>query len=245
MPKVDFKRVETDAEVENIEIKDGQLIYSKSGKTFMDYGDERIPTGSGAGSGTPEVYIQEEQPTTEDWKIWIDTNELNNLGSEVVNTLDGNETNKAPSVKVVKEISQKNVIMGVLNDTLTFKPTSDYTTKNIPITQSILVGNKLSITDNKIVIGKGINIVKVSALINLKSAYSSYTIGISISKNGDAKMVRYHNKLGTNFDSLTIPTFLMNVQEGDKIGLDLYIDMKDTTFEIIKDRTFISVEEIG
>lgn len=105
MPKVDFKRVETDAEVENIEIKDGQLIYSKSGKTFMDYGDERIPTGSGAGSGTPEVYIQEEEPTNEDWKIWIDTNEINNLGSEVVNTLDGNETNKAPSVNVVNRLN--------------------------------------------------------------------------------------------------------------------------------------------
>lgn len=107
MPKVDFKRVETDAEVENIEIKDGQLIYSKSGKTFMDYGDERIPTGSGAGSGTPEVYIQEEEPTNEDWKIWIDTNEINNLGSEVVNSLDGNETNKSPSVNVVNNALNK------------------------------------------------------------------------------------------------------------------------------------------
>ena len=100
MPKVDFKRVETDAEVENIEIKDGQLIYSKSGKTFMDYGTERIPTGSGGGS---EIVISPEQPTTEDWKIWIDSDEVQNLGSEVVDTLEGNETNKAPSVRAVKE----------------------------------------------------------------------------------------------------------------------------------------------
>ena len=50
MPKVEFKRVETDEEVENINIKDGQLIYSKTGKTFMDYGNERIPTGSGGSS---------------------------------------------------------------------------------------------------------------------------------------------------------------------------------------------------
>ena len=47
MAKVDFLRVETDEDVENIDIKDGQLIYSKSGKTFMDFDDERIPTGAG------------------------------------------------------------------------------------------------------------------------------------------------------------------------------------------------------
>lgn len=102
MPKVDFKRVETDEEIENLEIVDGQLIYSKSGKTFMDYGDERIPTGSGGGS---EIVISSEKPTNEDWKIWIDTNELNNLGSEVVDTLEGNETNKAPSVNAVNKLN--------------------------------------------------------------------------------------------------------------------------------------------
>lgn len=73
MPKVEFKRVQTDAEVENIDIKDGQLIYSKSGKTYMDYGSERIPTGSGGGGGSTEVYIQDTEPTEEDWKIWIDS----------------------------------------------------------------------------------------------------------------------------------------------------------------------------
>lgn len=50
MPKVEFKRVETDEEVENINIKDGQLIYTGTGKTYMDYGNQRIPTGSGGSS---------------------------------------------------------------------------------------------------------------------------------------------------------------------------------------------------
>lgn len=103
MPKVEFKRVETDAEVENIDIKDGQLIYSKSGKTYMDYGDERIATGSGGGSVNvdtemsdisenavqnkvikeyvddqvnsipEEVIVSDTQPTGDDWKLWIDS----------------------------------------------------------------------------------------------------------------------------------------------------------------------------
>lgn len=47
-----------------------------------------------------EVYIQDNQP--EDGKIWIDTGEISNLGTEVVNSLEGNQTNKAPSVNILK-----------------------------------------------------------------------------------------------------------------------------------------------
>jgi len=86
MAKVEFKRVETDAEIEDIDIKDGQLIYSKSGKTYMDYGNERIPTGSGGEGGSTEVYIQDTEPTEEDAKIWIDTGEVQNRGSEITNS---------------------------------------------------------------------------------------------------------------------------------------------------------------
>lgn len=111
MPKVEFKRVETDEEVENINIKDGQLIYSKTGKTFMDYGNERIPTGSGGSSVEvdtemsdtsenavqnkvikqyvdsqtvpEEVIISDTQPTGDDWKIWIDSDEVGSQASEL------------------------------------------------------------------------------------------------------------------------------------------------------------------
>lgn len=115
MPKVEFKRVETDEEVENINIKDGQLIYSKTGKTFMDYGNERIPTGSGGSSVNvdtemsdtsenavqnkvikeyvddqidsipEEVIVSDTQPTSTGNKIWIDTGEVGSAVSEITN----------------------------------------------------------------------------------------------------------------------------------------------------------------
>lgn len=53
--------------------------------------------------GTNDIRIQKEQPTDNDWKIWIDSDEVQNLGSEVVNTLEGNEINKAPSVQIINE----------------------------------------------------------------------------------------------------------------------------------------------
>lgn len=67
-------------------------LYCYDGTIFSSYG----------GGTSNEIVISEEQPTTEDWKIWINPDEpINNIGSEVVDTLEGNETNKAPSVRAV------------------------------------------------------------------------------------------------------------------------------------------------
>lgn len=52
-----------------------------------------------------EVIIGTEPPSPEDknWKIYIDSDEAQNLGSEVVDSLAGNESNLAPSVRAIKE----------------------------------------------------------------------------------------------------------------------------------------------
>ena len=46
-----------------------------------------------------EVIIGEEQP--DEGKLWIDTREISNLGTEVVDNINGTQTNKAPSVRAV------------------------------------------------------------------------------------------------------------------------------------------------
>ena len=66
-----------------------------------------------------EVIIGNVQPSEKDdnWKIWINSDEVQNLGSEVVDTLDGNETDKSPSVRAVKEelnvYSTKERVIGI------------------------------------------------------------------------------------------------------------------------------------
>lgn len=54
MAKVTYKRVETNDLVNGIPIVDGQLIYSKQGKTYMDYGEERV-----AINGTTDTEIND------------------------------------------------------------------------------------------------------------------------------------------------------------------------------------------
>lgn len=86
-------RSELAIKADNLSIVDDKLQLM-SGLTPI--GDQITVSVSGN-----EVVISPEQPTGEDWKLWIDSDEVQNLGSEVVDTLDGNETNKAPSVNAV------------------------------------------------------------------------------------------------------------------------------------------------
>lgn len=56
MAKVSFKRIEDSANINEVPILDGQLIYTKDGKVYMDYEGERISIGQGGGgSGGDDI----------------------------------------------------------------------------------------------------------------------------------------------------------------------------------------------
>lgn len=79
--KVKFKR-KTTSEIDNLEIEDGSLIYNvENGKTYMDYGNNRIPTGGGANGG---IYVGDTEPTDPDITLWVDTPITETKASEIV-----------------------------------------------------------------------------------------------------------------------------------------------------------------
>lgn len=59
MAKVLFKRIEDSANINNIEIEDGSFIVTGDGKTYVDYGEDRIPT-----SGTPDTEMSDRSTNT-------------------------------------------------------------------------------------------------------------------------------------------------------------------------------------
>lgn len=74
MAKVKFSRIESSENINNIPLVDGQLIYTKDGKAYLDYGSERIEIVSG-GDTTPvgaiSVFaeVDETSPLMSDWVI--------------------------------------------------------------------------------------------------------------------------------------------------------------------------------
>lgn len=70
----------TTEEINSRAIIDGQLLYDTStGETYIDYGSQRISTGSGNA-----IFIGENEPTNPATQLWIDPTEmLNVIGSEI------------------------------------------------------------------------------------------------------------------------------------------------------------------
>lgn len=89
----------TTEQIQSQPIIDGQLLYDIStGETYIDYNGERISTGSGN-----SIHIGADTPENDATQIWIDPTEpVTNIGTEVVNNLDGDETYMAPSVHAIK-----------------------------------------------------------------------------------------------------------------------------------------------
>lgn len=74
MAKVLFTRTDTNDKVETIPFKDGQIIYTKDGKTYLDYGTDRIELVSGGdtipiGSVMPFAEIDSTSALMSDWLL--------------------------------------------------------------------------------------------------------------------------------------------------------------------------------
>lgn len=161
-----------------------------------------------------EVVISKTEPTNEDWKIWIDTDEVNNLGSEVVDTLDGNETNKAPSVNAVNNKFEKSILDAWR---------SDYTTKGTDYEKvnfngiNNKKGTAFTVSDGNIICNKDM-------LISIEGSYywtgiSSKRVGYRVAINGESR--RVFNKfcdVGSYYD-VSLDRVLYQVKQGDVISL--------------------------
>ena len=89
----------TTEELMNREIIDGQILYDTlTGESYIDYEGKRISTGSGNA-----IHIGENEPTNNSTQLWIPSDEFSSIGTEVVNSLEGNEERMAPSVAAVNE----------------------------------------------------------------------------------------------------------------------------------------------
>lgn len=111
MAKVLFTRTDTNDKVETIPFKDGQIIYTKDGKTYLDYGTERIELVSGGdtipiGSVMPFAEVDSTSALMSDWLLCDGRAVSRTIYSELFNLIgttygagDGSTTFNLPDVK--------------------------------------------------------------------------------------------------------------------------------------------------
>lgn len=120
------------------------------------------------------------------------------------------------SENAINEATEKNIITAY--PTATLSNVSDNTL--IKLAESIIVGDKLTLKDNAIVIGKGITKVKVSGSIFFQGLPSNQVYMFpNLKKNNSIFASPIVSKGVTDFQSVVFSTTLIEVTEGDKITM--------------------------
>lgn len=129
-------------QINNYESRSGQLLYNtETGETYLDDNGELILTGSGN-----ILKVSEEEPTNPGTKVWINPNELQKVDStEVIDSLEGNETNLAPSVRAVKNAlsySTEEQVIGTWMGKPLYRKV--FTVDSLPNAEAITIDTNLS-----------------------------------------------------------------------------------------------------
>lgn len=95
MAKVLFKRYESNIEAEESQIIDGQFIVTKEGKTFVDYGSDRIAVGGTLDSQMSDTSINGVENKV--IKTYVDEN-VSSIESDIEDLQEDIENNYQPKI---------------------------------------------------------------------------------------------------------------------------------------------------
>lgn len=222
----------TTEEISRRAIINGQLLYDiEKGIAYIDVvdpnvieflGKERIKL-SGGGAGGSSIHIGEEEPM-DDSTLWIDSDSFDSVGSEVVDSLEGDEVTKAPSVKTVNSL--RNIITATFSANHTITTTEVFET--VLLNSANIFGDKFELTnDGGILIKKGISKIKVGANINFQTVTEGLKY-IAIYKNNEVIIQNVTNIKERT--TLTLSPSLCDVTENDII----YLKVMGTKSDILR-----------
>lgn len=234
MAKVLFKR-KTTQEIEDLPIEDGALIYNTdNGKTYMDFNEERIQTG---GNADTMIAIGGEEPTDEDIKIWFPDETIKTKASEVINSMEGNETDLAPSVNIVKDyIKNENSLIYCKKQT-NLSLSLNY--QNIEDWEEIYnLGDAFELAEGIVKVKKANHVIVKSKLrISATGTPMFYSY---ILKNGSNVKTSWVIQ-GARADCTLINEAIIEVVEGDTLTCSIY---GDSGTSLKEDATTFIVEKI-
>ena len=125
-----------------------------------------------------------------------------------------NATNLNGNFNELDEKTEHHIITASMSSNFT-KSTTDY--EILPLNTSLIVGNKLSLSNNGIVVGSNVSKVKVSAKLSFNSVATSGLKWLTIFNNNDAVSANPANLSARNMVYST--DTLIEVSAGDIITL--------------------------
>lgn len=151
-------------------------------------------------------------------------------------------------IKRIKNLEEANILKACLtSDNTTLTSEGNYSRKEIPLSQTLKIGTKLSFSNNGIVIGEDVNHIKISTKVIATSPTKSTLCGLNIMKNGQDISCCYDNTGATwSFNTFSNTKETFEVQPGDVIKLCYYFNSvgDEVTLRQYGESTFLEVEVV-
>ena len=120
--------------------------------------------------------------------------------------------------KTIKKIVTKHIVQCNLG-TRNVVANSD---NNANFSSSLIVGSKLSVSENKVVIGEDVSKIKINMIVNLQAQSGGLSdVSIRVLKNNNVvgRSYSYHSNLGVYYyATCVISNFILEVQNNDEIS---------------------------
>ena len=161
---------------------------------------------------------------------------ITNINSNI-NTINSNITN----------LQEKNILKAVLiTDNTQLTSTTNYQTLEIPISQDLKIGNRLSCSNNKVIIGTNVNHIKISGACIIQNSSQANLHGFVVRRNNTELVSDYKTLTTTSYNDFQIPIALYEVEAGDEISIGIYLNMQgnSTTIKKYARSTFLEVEVV-
>lgn len=147
-----------------------------------------------------------------------------------------------------KQDKQKHILKAILDtDNTTITSSKDYDSVLVSLKQYIKMGNKLSFSNGKIVVGSGVNYIRISAQVMMSYIPSSLrTMGLAVYITNSQVYTNYGIRTSSDFLTYNAPGMIFPVKAGDTVSVHVYIEPSGTSVKLRKysQSTFLQVEVI-
>lgn len=148
-----------------------------------------------------------------------------------------------------KQDKQKHILKAILaTDNTTITSAQDYDSVLVPLGEQYLkFGNKLSLSNGKIVIGSGVNYIRISAQVMMSYIPSSLRLmGLAVYITNSQVYTNYGIRTSSDFLTYNAPGMIFPAKAGDTVSIHVYIEPSGTSVKLRKysQSTFLQVEVI-
>lgn len=148
-----------------------------------------------------------------------------------------------------KQDKQKHILKAILaDDNTTITSSKDYDAILVPLGEQYLkFGDKLSLSNGKILIGSGVNYIRISAQVMMSYIPSSLRImGLAVYITNSQVYTNYGIRTSSDFLTYNAPGMIFPAKAGDTVSIHVYIEPSGTSVKLRKysQSTFLQVEVI-